>query len=92
MSEKKCENCIWFNKNHDNSCGNYLCKNMSEYDELPVIFDVQNVKEPDIDILIHSALDAGATVRKVKPGDGGFFVNERKLSENDLEECLMEES
>ena len=35
MEERDCRNCIWFNKEIENSCGNYLCKNKSEYDELP---------------------------------------------------------
>lgn len=46
----------------------------------------------DIDLLIHAALDAGATVKKAKPGEGGIFVNGRRLSGDDLKNCLFSPS
>ena len=29
---KDCKTCIWFGKEKPDQCGNYLCRNQSEYD------------------------------------------------------------
>ena len=47
------------------------------------------IKNPDIDLLIHAALDAGAIVSKSKSGEkGGIFINGRRLEDDELEELI----
>ena len=29
---KNCKDCIWYGKEKPDQCGNYLCRNQSEYD------------------------------------------------------------
>ena len=48
------------------------------------------IQKPDIDLLIHAALDAGATVSKSKSGEkGGIFINGRRLEDGELEDLLL---
>lgn len=46
-------------------------------------------KKPDLDLLIRCALDAGATVRKRKEGEGGIYLRGKKLEDDELYECLF---
>lgn len=80
-----CRTCKWW------TSLNGVC--VCGYSGRPTVMDdsceAWNAKGSDIDMLIRSALDAGATVRKVKPGDGGIFVNGRRLTDGNLEECIL---
>lgn len=72
----ECKNCIWFD-HHGKGCHNYNCYNQSEYDEY----------KPEK--LLRVALEAGATVKKTKDSSGGIYLNDEKLKDNDIYECLF---
>ena len=46
-------------------------------------------KIPDIDLLIKCALDAGATISKSSNGEVGIYINGKKLTDDNLEDCLF---
>lgn len=46
-------------------------------------------KIPDIDLLIKCALDAGATISKNSNREGGIYINGKKLTDDNLEDCLF---
>lgn len=46
-------------------------------------------KEPDIDLLIKCLIENGCTVTKAKDGEGGIYLRGKKLTDEELIDCLM---
>ena len=47
------------------------------------------LKKSDIDLLKEIAEPYGIEVRQVNPGEGGIFVDGRKLSEEEIKEIIF---
>lgn len=45
----------------------------------------------DIDMLIQAAKEYGAEIRQVKPGEGGIYVNGKKITADELFGCGLED-
>ena len=46
-------------------------------------------KEPDIDLLIKCLIENGCTITKAKDGEGGIYLKGKKLTDEELMDCLM---
>lgn len=51
--------------------------------------DRAEYNEPDVNLLIRCAIEAGATVKKVKAGEGGLYIKGTRIAEDEFE-CLFE--
>ena len=46
-------------------------------------------KELDIDLLIKCLIENGCTVKKAKDGEGGIYLKGKKLTDEELMDCIM---